>query len=495
MKLSAQQQAVVEAVAANDTDIQVTALAGCGKTTTILEATKSAVGSVAFFAFNKAIAAELSGRAPSHVQVQTIHSLGFAAIRRAFRSVKVDADKTHQLVMPFVNEADRRGDFKTQAARGEAITAIKKLVGLVKNTLTRPTVDGLTDLCDEYEIDPNGATAFVFDVVAKVICLSIPAEDATTCTVDFDDMIWIPEACGLNTPTFDWVFVDEAQDLNGAQKALILKTIRRGGRVCFVGDPNQAIYAFRGADSSAMYTLSATLVEMGRRVVELPLTQTRRCPRAIVALAQSFVPSFEAMAEAPEGVVRYASTLEAKIGDMVLCRKNAPLVPQAYRLLRMGLPARIQGRDIGAGLTALVTKTKATTIPALLTALEAYSAKEGAKIAARFAKKPSKLEEATNALTDKVETVVFLAAEQNTIADLLDAIQRLFVQVDSATGVVLLSSIHKAKGLEAECVHILETKRMPGSQEDNLRYVAITRAKQELVFVPEPVAAGLALVA
>lgn len=55
----------------------------------------------------------------------------------------------------------------------------------------------------------------------------------------------------------------------------------------------------------------------------------------------------------------------------------------------------------------------------------------------------------------------------------------------------MLSTVHKAKGLEADNVFILATERMPnkrlGSEENNICYVAITRAKKNLYYCgPRP---------
>jgi hypothetical protein len=47
---------------------------------------------------------------------------------------------------------------------------------------------------------------------------------------------------------------------------------------------------------------------------------------------------------------------EAKPGDLILCRTNAPLANLAYSLLRAGIPTKIIGRDIGAGIKRLANK-------------------------------------------------------------------------------------------------------------------------------------------
>ena len=64
--------------------------------------------------------------------------------------------------------------------------------------------------------------------------------------IDYDDMLWLPHRWHLSPPTFDWVFVDEAQDLNEAHQSLILKTLDDELRALVVGDPNQSIYGLPG---------------------------------------------------------------------------------------------------------------------------------------------------------------------------------------------------------------------------------------------------------
>ena len=49
---------------------------------------------------------------------------------------------------------------------------------------------------------------------------------------------------------FAYVFVDEYQDLNLGQYRLIRLLVPPGGNLCVIGDPDQAIYGFRGSDVS-----------------------------------------------------------------------------------------------------------------------------------------------------------------------------------------------------------------------------------------------------
>jgi DNA helicase-2/ATP-dependent DNA helicase PcrA len=74
--------------------------------------------------------------------------------------------------------------------------------------------------------------------------------------VDFDDLLMLtvevlerfPEAAARWRKAFRYVLVDEYQDTNHAQYRLLQLLAAEHENVCAVGDPDQSIYAFRGAD-------------------------------------------------------------------------------------------------------------------------------------------------------------------------------------------------------------------------------------------------------
>jgi len=74
--------------------------------------------------------------------------------------------------------------------------------------------------------------------------------------VDFDDLITRPLQLLDNHPDlaehyrqrYRWVSVDEYQDIDAAQYDLVRRLAPAGGNLCAIGDPDQAIYGFRGAD-------------------------------------------------------------------------------------------------------------------------------------------------------------------------------------------------------------------------------------------------------
>ena len=92
-----------------------------------------------------------------------------------------------------------------------------------------------------------------------------------------------------------------------------------------------------------------------------------------------------------------------------------------------------------------------------------------------------------NVLEDKVMTLLFLAKIADSILDLKHKIKSIFT--DEIQGIVL-STVHKIKGLEANRVFIIRPDLLPMQtakpwqhiQEKNLQYVAYTRAKLDLIF-------------
>jgi hypothetical protein len=255
---------------------------------------------------------------------------------------------------------------------------------------------------------------------------------------------------------------------------------------------HNSLYGFSGADCDSLPNLQAALAATPRGCAARPLTVTFRCPRSHVALAQRLVPELEAWIGAEEGTVgtvkpedlRIKGMLEA--GDLVLCRKNAPLVALAFELIAAGVPARMRGRDIGKGLTALIDRLKPADLNDLQVLLGDYLAAEVQRLEARNAA-PSAVE----AVCDRVGCLARLATQARTVEALRGFIMDLFAD-ESDAGKVILSSVHRAKGLEADVVYILEPETMPlcharmkpweRQQESNLLYVALTRSKDQLYF-------------
>ena len=118
----------------------------------------------------------------------------------------------------------------------------------------------------------------------------------------------------------------------------------------------QAIYGFRGAAQDGMGMMRPGELNADK----LGLTTTYRCPKSVVAHAAKIVPDYHAAPSAPDGSVKEVGrdwmTSNAAVGDAILSRLNAPLMPAVLRFLREGKPARVEGRDIGKQLSSLSDK-------------------------------------------------------------------------------------------------------------------------------------------
>jgi uncharacterized protein (TIGR00375 family) len=118
--------------------------------------------------------------------------------------------------------------------------------------------------------------------------------------VDLDELVTLPVAQLGESPAlvdryrgrWPWIFVDEYQDVDPAQYALLRLLCPPGGNLCAIGDPDQAIYSFRGADVAFFLRFTADFgtADIDARVVRL--TRNYRSSAPIVAAAvQAVAPS------------------------------------------------------------------------------------------------------------------------------------------------------------------------------------------------------------
>ena len=241
-----EQDAIWNEIANGTSHIIVDAGAGVGKTFTIVEGANRDDGhKKAFLCFNKSIQTELADRLPEGVEAKTFHALGFAALRSAGIRTKVNNFKVKNIIDDMLGR-----DFYAQP--------LIKLISLIKGSMLKENDNaGIYSLIDEYNIE------FKSDREELIAIDAIPAIltqcKQNTAMIDFDDMIWLPLVLNMPLPTFDTLYVDEAQDFNEMQRELISRCVANG-RCIIVGDPNQAIYGFRGADSNMSRTFLAVLM-------------------------------------------------------------------------------------------------------------------------------------------------------------------------------------------------------------------------------------------
>lgn len=490
VEFSPQQKAVFQWVRTGKGSAFVEAVAGAGKTTTIVEACKLMKGSIAFAAYNKKIATEIEAKAVEHqlglqVRVGTFHKFGFSAWRRVAGNVKLDPRLKTDTIAIELAIPDEMTEFVaklTSLAKNSAIGA--RDVGSADDVSLWQAIVDHHDLADDLEDPKDLPVAIGYAQRALAVSRDMARE-----LIDFDDMIYMPVVTNCRVWQNDWLLVDEAQDINPARRLLARKMLLQQGRAIFVGDRHQAIYGFTGADADAVDRITKDF-----RCQLIPLTTTYRCPKSVVEMARGYVDHIQAHDTAPEGVVSAAHE-DDLIGmglmkdDAILCRLTRPLVSTAFKLIRAGIGCHVEGKDIGAGLMKLALRWKRIkSIEKLRAKLEDYRDHEVEKLIAK------KQEMKAEAVQDRVETLLVLMDGCETLNDLKVKIENLFTDSeDGHQNTLTLSTVHKSKGREWGRVFVLGfAKFMPSKmarqlwqmeQENNLIYVAFTRAKAELCIV------------
>lgn len=478
MKHTKEQLAIFDCIENSESHLIVNAGAGTGKTTTIVEAAnRLPIGTkAAFLAFNKPIAIELGEKLPANMEARTFHSFGFAAIRNAGIRTKYNGYKVNNIIKDLLGS-----DFH--------VAPLKRLVSLIKGSRIeyKNNISGIISIMDEYNIRFNS------DREERIAIENIPKImevcKAQTNIIDFDDMIWLPLVNKYPFPKYDVLFVDEAQDFNEAQREMLSRCVN-DGRFVIVGDKNQAIYGFRGADSNSINLFYQRLLESDREVVQLPLSITWRCPKSVVKEANRYVKDFSAPDFAIQGTVVENAPFNPQEGDMVLCRYNAPLIGAFYDLISQGKSAYILGKDMTSGLINAVKKISSNN----QMGVEEFETLFMTDFSYNYQRLlDSNKENQAIALEDKKDCIMIFVKKATTVGGIIEEIKRVFDGNDE--GEIMLSTVHKAKGLEADNVYILATNRMPhplgGLEENHICYVAITRAKKNLFYVgPKPQKVG-----
>lgn len=512
--------------------LMVVAGPGCGKTTTVVSgiarlcnaAPKIKVPSeqqiaiwdvmsqeipnqIRVCAFSKAIEVELSKRLTyANVETRTCHGFGNSFLRDKSLSPETKYSKMEPRKTINLLEKVTGLEYGQLREKKIPISQIEELVRLSKMEMLGIDPDeNLFELMEEivsrHDIEAGMYHSIMLEMAAQVLKASKEFEKHSTYKnwfmpeFDFADMIWLPLALNLEIPKVDLIVVDEAQDLNRCQQELCL---RMADRMVLVGDPRQAIFAFAGADSESMTRMEERLRATDRGMNVLPLSITYRCGKKIVEHCCELFPGMlQAGPDNPDGKISeindtdLVKTLDATnevtqhLKDMVVCRVNAPLVSVFFKCLEFKKKARIQGRDIGQGLIRLIDRLKASTVPDLEAKLTDWHTKETNKLMA----KKFVSEGAIINLNDKYSCLMMFCKNGNTVEEIRAAISNIFT--DSGTG-ILLTSMHRSKGLEADRVFILKPEKCPHPmaktpeaqrQEIHLQWVARSRAINTLVYV------------
>ena len=251
MKLNDQQEAAVEYMGG---PLFVLAGAGSGKTRVITEKIAFLITqagyrphSIAAITFTNKAAEEMQERVSARLgrddtrglTVCTFHSLGMRILREEAEHAGykknfsiLDASDSAKIIAELLGSSGREPVFKAQHQ-----------ISLWKNSLLTPDA-AFQAACDEWERQ----TAQIY--------ASYQAMLENYQAADFDDLIRLPTALLRQDSTIriEWqnrlryLLIDECQDTNACQYAMMRALAGLEGRFTAVGDDDQSIYAWRGAD-------------------------------------------------------------------------------------------------------------------------------------------------------------------------------------------------------------------------------------------------------
>lgn len=481
MQPSIYQQKIYDWVLNSDGNLVIEAVAGSGKTTTIVHIANKLLpsgGSITkqFFAFNKSIQLELRERLPNDVSCDTLHSFGLQILRANYGSITIDDNKFFNICKLYQSKWNDVPKDKIWAY----FFKLKKIIDISRNFLTKDIGDII------FQLERNNLSTdfpdFQYEVHIERALSILKKMDESKSVFDFSDMIYRPLKDELKIPKRDWVLIDECQDLNIAQQGLFQATLKKSSRFIAVGDPYQAIYGFAGADAEAFEKLSKI-----DNTIQLPLSVCYRCDKTIVEMAQNFVNHILPFEDKEAGTVRKGSVNEILPNDWVICRNTKPLVVLFFYLLKKGIKSTIK-TDLGESLSSLIDDCESDS----MIELQKLLLQKKFELNEKLIKNNSKSNAEMFLLDEKLSLVKFLSNHLKTLNQLKSWMKKYFNSKEPNT--IQLMTVHKSKGLENERIFVVRFDALPSQfatqswqlqQETNLSYVLVTRAKKELVFIDD----------
>jgi DNA helicase-2/ATP-dependent DNA helicase PcrA len=233
----------------------------------------------------------------SELTIGTFHALGLQILRMERKPLGLPRgfaiyDQSDQLgaireAMRHIHDGDRRFDAKAVLTR----------ISLAKNAFVAP---------DEYEGNP----ADDYDAITAMVYPKYQETLRACAAFDFDDLIVEPvrlferdaDVRARWTSRFHYVMVDEFQDTNAAQLRMVKCLVEQHGNLCVVGDDDQSIYSWRGADPTNILRFDKLFP--GAKVVKLE--QNYRSTKVVLAAANAVIGNNKD---------RHGKTLWSQLGD------------------------------------------------------------------------------------------------------------------------------------------------------------------------------------
>ena len=483
MNWSDKQLKIYETWEKTNKSLAIEAAPGSGKTTVLLEILKRSpvFKSKVFLAFNKSIQLELEQKVSSEVDTFTLHSIGYRTLlKNSSNRYKLNEIKNWVLGKQIFDKK-----FKDQKKESFYLFSVSNLVDLYRMNMCS-TKEELIQVADKHGADYfNGEIDDALKLIEYLKTYNSSDHGKKPMLIDYIDMIYLPVILlkDHHFPKYDIVMIDECQDLNSLQFELVKKLFKKRTRFCAVGDGFQAIYSFMGADKDVF-----SKIKNYPNTITLPLSYSYRCPSSVVQEANKVFNFIESPKDQHEGkVVKEGNFKDIRSGNFILCRNNKPLIEMFLELLKRNKKTHIMGKDFGKGLLNVLSKLGDVNKDSINELLE----KKESSLKEKGIRNP-KTHSSYISLIEKLSIISMLFDHFKNISKLREVIENMFKDKEDKDSIIL-STIHKSKGLESDTVYILAPELIPSEyavtpldmyQEQCLMYVAITRSKNKLIFVP-----------
>ena len=523
----------------------VNALAGSGKSTTACMLSEHSKTSDLYIAFNASVVEEFKKKIKNpKTKVMTMHSLAYSIMlynveqeskdsgekpkgfgsQRSKRTVSLDNFKPHKILDEEITK--RYGRYIEFAKRVFLKDNYVNLYNLCRLTLTDMSSNkDVSRLINDHVLflyygDEGYSAPDISEITStlKILDTKSKQQFETQGVIDFTDMLWIT----FNKLKYDnwevpyWalytnIYCDEVQDFSNIQLNFLKFIKRTKGRYVFIGDFHQAIYNFAGANAQAFNQIPKMFAPV--KTFDLPICY--RCAKSHLSrVNREYGIPILPCDDAPMGFVKTIDKNKiseyAKAGDMVISRKNKWIAEVVLDLARNGTPIFIEDKEMVGAIKRQILSSKCTSVGTLEKFLQKVISNYNKKlfeIVSKNAREGGHEEEHLEAVAEansKIDNTSFLLeilegylenhASSDSVSKFSNFIDKL-LNTTPSPNCVRLCSIHKAKGLEATNVFVLNEAKInydfrnskeQNIQEKNLSYIATTRAKEGLYLVKEP---------
>lgn len=444
-------------------NLKIHAFAGTGKTSTLYYIANQTDRQGLYFAFNRRIANEAKKKMPSNVVASTVHSFAWKWASGEFQTEKLIKSPTHRLIRNLISPVSisHFSEFKTTSTVLRTIETFCQSgdYDIDANHLPWEHEAYFYDkgILERHQDDFVGAARRVWEEMRK------PDGEIP---LDHDGYL---KLWSLSQPKleFDFLFIDEAQDLNPVMLHIL---DCYSGQKVVVGDNQQQIYAWRGATSA---------MEYGFEAQDLFLTKTFRFGEELARVANNVLRRLDVKKEivSANGMGTIITTGINNDPNAILFRKNATLIQNAVDRFLNGEKFHIVDPNKNIALSVEDYFRLSDGHWGKSSTFEGFNSWDSV---VRLAQ-----DEQDNPFRGYVELF-----EKNDPVEIKDAVNAS--EKRPAKSYPSLSTIHQAKGLEWPVVQIAGDFRFDfqsnsfEQKEEELRllYVALTRAEQTLA-LPE----------